>query len=61
MVARVGLRNAMTGGMALIAITSAAIGVAIAGGGMVFLVIGFFVMGFGLALPYQPVDEVHQL
>ena len=50
--ARVGLRNAMTGGMALIAIASAIIGVAIAGGGMVLLAIGFFVMGAGLAVPY---------
>jgi MFS family permease len=50
--ARVGLRNAMTGGMALIAIASTIIGVAIAGGGMVLLAIGFFVMGTGLALPY---------
>ena len=50
--ARVGLRNAMTGGMALIAIASAVIGVAIAGGGMVLLAIGFFVMGAGLAVPY---------
>src|SRR4029077_7434660 len=50
--ARVGLRNAMTGGMALIAIASAVIGMAIAGSGMVLLAIGFFVMGSGLALPY---------
>jgi MFS family permease len=52
MAARVGLRNAMTGGMALIAIASAVIGMAAAGGGMVLLAIGFFVMGSGLALPY---------
>jgi MFS family permease len=50
--ARVGLRNAMTGGMALIAIASAIIGAAIAGGGMVLLAVGFFVMGAGLAVPY---------
>jgi hypothetical protein len=50
--ARVGLRNAMTGGMALIAIASAVIGIAIAGGGMVLLTIGFVVMGSSLALPY---------
>ena len=50
--ARVGLRNTMTDGMALIAIASAVIGIAIAGGGMVLLAIGFFVMGSGLALPY---------
>ena len=49
--ARVGLRNAMTGGMALIAIASAIIG-GIAGGGMVLLAIGFLVMGAGLAVPY---------
>ena len=33
--ARVGLRNAMTGGMALIAVASAVIGMATVGGGMV--------------------------
>jgi hypothetical protein len=38
--------------MALIAIASALIGMATAGGGMVLLAIGFFVMGSGLALPY---------
>jgi predicted MFS family arabinose efflux permease len=50
--ARVGLRNAMTGGMALIAIASVIIGLGIAGGGMMLLAIGFFVMGTGLAVPY---------
>ena len=50
--ARVGLRNAMTGGMALIAIASAVIGMATVGGGMVLPAIGLFVMGSGLALPY---------
>jgi fucose permease len=50
--ARVGLRNAMTGGMALTAIACAVIGAAIAGGDMVLLVIGSFVMGAGLAVPY---------
>jgi MFS family permease len=50
--ARVGLRNAMRGGMALIAIASAMIGAAVAGGGMVLLMIGFFAMGAGLAVPY---------
>jgi MFS family permease len=50
--AGLGLRNAMTGGMALIAIASALIGAAIAEGGMVLLAIGFFVMGAGLAVPY---------
>jgi len=50
--ARLGLRNAMRGGMALIAIASAVIGAAVAGGGMVLLAIGFFAMGAGLAVPY---------
>jgi predicted MFS family arabinose efflux permease len=50
--ARIGLRNAMTAGMALIAIASAVIGVAVVGEGMVPLAIGFFLMGSGLALPY---------
>jgi MFS family permease len=50
--ARLGLRNAMTGGMALIAIASAMIGAAVAEGGMVLLAIGFFVMGAALAVPY---------
>ena len=49
---RVGARNAMTGGMALIAIASAIIGPAVADGGTIFLVMGFFVMGAGLAVPY---------
>ena len=34
------------------AIASAIIGSAIAGGGMVLLAIGFLVMGVGLAVPY---------
>jgi MFS family permease len=50
--ARVGLRNAMTGGMALIATASAIMGLATVGGGMVVLTIGFLVMGTGLAVPY---------
>jgi MFS family permease len=50
--ARLGLRNAMTGGMALIAVASAMIGAAVAGGGMLLLAVGFFVMGAGLAVPY---------
>ena len=49
---RLGLRNAMMGGMALIAIASGIIAVAVAGGGMVLLAIGFLVMGAGLAVPY---------
>ena len=50
--ARVGLRNAMTGGMALIAIASAVIAVASCGGGTALLAIGFLAMGAGLAVPY---------
>ena len=50
--AQVGLRNALTGGMALIAIACVIIGVAIRGGGLVLLAIGFVVMGTGLAVPY---------
>ena len=38
--------------MALIAIACGMIGMAIAGGGMVLLALGFFVMGIGLAVPY---------
>ena len=49
---RVGARNAMTGGMALIAIASAIIGAAVANGGAIFMALGFFVMGAGLAVPY---------
>ncbi|HEY7689917.1 MAG TPA: MFS transporter, partial [Dongiaceae bacterium] len=49
---RVGPRNAMMGGMALIAIASAIIGLAITGGGIALLAIGFLVMGAGLAVPY---------
>jgi predicted MFS family arabinose efflux permease len=49
---RVGTRGAMTGGMALVAIASGLIGVAVTGGGMVLLAIGFFLMGGGLAVPY---------
>jgi MFS family permease len=50
--ARLGLRNAMTGGMALIAIASAIIGVAVVAGSIVLLAIGLLVMGAGLAVPY---------
>ena len=49
---RGGLRNTMTGGMTLIAIASAIMGVAIVAGGTVLLAIGFLVMGSGLAVPY---------
>jgi len=48
--ARAGLRNAVTGGMALIAIGSAIIGMGIVRSGI--LAIGFLVMGAGLAVPY---------
>jgi predicted MFS family arabinose efflux permease len=51
--ARLGLRHAMTSGMALIAIASALIGAAvITGGEMILLTIGFLLMGAGLAVPY---------
>jgi hypothetical protein len=51
--ARIGLRSAMSGGMALLAIGSALVGAAIiTGGGSVLLLIGLAVMGGGLALPY---------
>jgi predicted MFS family arabinose efflux permease len=50
--ARVGTRNAITGGMVLIAIACAITAVAISGGGKVPLVVGLFVMGAGLAVPY---------
>ncbi|MEZ5785784.1 MAG: MFS transporter [Xanthobacteraceae bacterium] len=50
--ARVGLRNAMTAGMALIALAGVITGVAVSGGGMVLLGTGFFMMGAGLAVPY---------
>ena len=50
--ARIGLRNAMMGGMALIAIASAIIGAAIAECGLILLGIGLFTMGAGLAVPY---------
>jgi MFS family permease len=50
--ARVGLRDAMTGGMALVAFSAAAIGVAVAGGGIVLPAVGLLAMGAGLAVPY---------
>jgi predicted MFS family arabinose efflux permease len=49
---RFGLRNAMTGGMALVTIASILIDAAISRGGLTLLAIGFFAMGAGLALPY---------
>lgn len=51
-VARVGLRNAVTVGMALIVIASVVVGIAVSAAGMVVLAIGFCLMGAGLALPY---------
>jgi predicted MFS family arabinose efflux permease len=50
--ARIGLRHAMRGGMALIAIASGIIALATAEAEMVLLAVGFFVMGAGLAVPY---------
>ena len=50
--ARIGLRHAMRGGMALIAIASSIIALATAEAEMVLLAVGFFVMGAGLAVPY---------
>jgi MFS family permease len=50
--ARIGLRNAMTGGMALVAIAGAILGAAVAEGSMALLAVGFLAMGAGLAVPY---------
>jgi predicted MFS family arabinose efflux permease len=50
--ARLGLRNALTVGMALITIASAVIGAAVAQDSLMLLSIGFLVMGAGLAVPY---------
>jgi MFS family permease len=50
--ARVGLRNAMTGGMVMVVIASAVIGVAVGRDGIFPLAIGFLLMGAGLAVPY---------
>src|SRR5262245_27648930 len=50
--ARVGVRNAMVGGMALIAAAGVVIAGAVIGREMVLLAIGFLVMGAGLAVPY---------
>jgi MFS family permease len=50
--ARIGLREAMTGGMALLAIASAIVAVSAAQGGIALLLIGFAMLGAGLALPY---------
>ena len=50
--ARIGLREAMMGGMALLAIASAIVAVSAAQGGIALLLIGFAMLGAGLALPY---------
>jgi MFS family permease len=50
--ARIGMRNAMSGGMFLIAIACAVVGVAASGGGAILLAVGLLLMGAGLALPY---------
>ncbi|MBV9114065.1 MAG: MFS transporter [Hyphomicrobiales bacterium] len=49
---RAGSRSAIAGGMALVAIASGVIGVAVSGGGMILLAIGFFLLGAALAVPY---------
>jgi len=51
-VARVGMRNAMMGGMASIAIASAIVGAAILESSPTLMAIGFLVMGAALAVPY---------
>ena len=51
-VQRLGLRNAMMGGMALIAAGSGILAVATAGDRLLLGAIGFLVTGAGLALPY---------
>ena len=50
--ARLGRRNAMTGGMVLVAIGCAVVGVATAKHDLVLLAVGFAVLGAGLAVPY---------
>jgi MFS family permease len=50
--ARVGLRNAVMGGMALIAVSGLVIAFAITEGWITPLAIGFLLMGAGLAVPY---------
>jgi hypothetical protein len=46
------MRNALTGGMALIVIATGILGAAVAGGGIPLLALGFLMMGAGLAVPY---------
>jgi len=50
--ARIGLRATMSGGMLLIAIACAVVGLAVSAGGSIPLMIGLFLMGAGLAVPY---------
>lgn len=50
--ARLGLRTAITGGMALIVLACAIVATAVATGAMALLAAGFFAMGAGLAVPY---------
>jgi Na+/melibiose symporter-like transporter len=50
--AHIGLRKVMIGCMALIIIASAVVGMAASEGSIVFMEIGFVLMGAGLALPY---------
>jgi fucose permease len=52
LVKRIGLRNAMRGGMALIAIACAILSAAATSGAIILLAAGFLVMGAGLAVPY---------
>lgn len=49
---RLGRRNAMTGGMVLVAIGCAVVGTASAKHDLVLLAVGFAVLGAGLAVPY---------
>jgi MFS family permease len=56
--ARVGLRNALTGAMALITIASAIIGAAMAEGNLVLLSIGFLVMGIGATNPTAHCSDI---
>jgi hypothetical protein len=50
--ARIGLRHAMAAGMVLLAIASAIVAVGVEQGWIVVLLVGFALMGAGLALPY---------
>jgi MFS family permease len=50
--ARLGRRNAITGGMVLVALGSAVVGAAAMRHDLVLLAVGFAVLGAGLAVPY---------